>query len=122
VEVVSGFARGGSNRLQREGSSMGYHSASKLTFTPKWADMSADERLTEQAAAYELVSKFGGDIKAMYILWSDGCLLSVVEYPDETSAVKSASAIANRGAFVLASQRAFPLDEFQAIQDEIAGL
>ena len=72
---------------------MGFCSASKLTFTPKWADMSEDQRLAEQAAAYEIVAKYGGEIKGMYILWSDSCMLSIIDYPDEVSSVKSVLAI-----------------------------
>ena len=49
---------------------MSYLSASKLTFSPKWADMSDDEQLAEQVAALDIVAKYGGDIKAQYVLWS----------------------------------------------------
>lgn len=98
---------------------MSYLSASKLTFTPKWADMSDEEQLAEQVAALDIVSKFGGEIKAQYILWSDNCLLTVVEYPDETSAFKTELAISRRGAFVLQGQRALPLEDVMSWQDEV---
>ena len=98
---------------------MGHLSASKLTFTPKWADMTDDEQLAEQVAALDIVSKFGGEIKAQYVLWSDNCLLSIVEYPDEISAYKSELAIARRGAFELQAQRAIPLEDVMSWQDEV---
>ena len=72
---------------------MSYLSASKLTFSPKWADMSDDEQLAEQVAALDVVAKYGGDIKAQYVLWSDNCLLSVIDYPEEISALKAELAI-----------------------------
>jgi len=98
---------------------MSHLSASKLTFSAKWDTMSDDERTAEQVATYEIVAKCGGDIKASYVLWSDNCLLSIVEYPDEVSAFKSQQAIARRGAFVLQSQRAVPLEDVLSWQDEV---
>lgn len=98
---------------------MSYLNATKLTFSAKWDDMSDDERLAEQVAALDIVSKFGGEIKAQYVLWSDNCLLSVIDYPDETSAFKSSLAIGRRGAFLLQGQRALPLEDLMAWQDEI---
>jgi len=100
------------------GVGMSYLSASKLTFAPKWADMSDDEQTTEQVAAYEIVSKYGGEIKAQYVLMTDSVLLSVVDYPDETAAFKSELAIGRRGAFVLQNQRALPLEDIISWQDE----
>ena len=97
---------------------MAHLSASKLTFSPKWDDMNEEERLAEQAAAYEIVAKCGGSIKAQYVLFSDSCLLTVVEYPDETAAQKSALAIGRRGAFVLQTQAALELDSLLSMQDE----
>ncbi|MEY2422181.1 MAG: hypothetical protein QOI95_2248 [Acidimicrobiaceae bacterium] len=97
---------------------MSYLSASKLTFSPKWPDMSEDEQTAEQVAAYDIVSKYGGDIKAQYVLMTDGCLFSVIDYPDETSAFKSELAIGRRGAFVLQNQRALPLEDIVGWQDE----
>ena len=98
---------------------MSYLSASKLTFAPKWGDMSEEERLAEQMAALDIVSKYGGEIKAQFVLWTDACLFSVVDYPDETSALKSQSAITRRGAFVLQGQRALPLEEVMSWQQEL---
>ncbi|HTN78844.1 MAG TPA: GYD domain-containing protein [Acidimicrobiales bacterium] len=98
---------------------MSYLTATKLTFAPKWADMSDDERLAEQVAAYEIVAKCGGELKAQYVLWSDNCLLSIAEYPDEVSAMKSESAIGRRGAFLLQAQRAVPLEDVLSWQDEV---
>jgi uncharacterized protein with GYD domain len=98
---------------------MSYLSASKLTFSPKWDEMSDDEQTAEQVAAYEIVAKYGGEFKAQYVLWTDNCLLSVVDYPDEQSAFKSELAIARRGAFVLQAQRALPLEDVLGWQDEV---
>ena len=100
---------------------MAYLSASKLTFTPKWMDMSDEQQTAEQVAAYEIVAKYGGEIKAQYWLVTDGCLFGVTEYPDESSAFKSSLAIQGRGAFELQIQRATPLDELIAIAQEVAG-
>ena len=98
---------------------MSYLSASKLTFSAKWAEMSDEDQLAEQVAALEIVSKFGGEIKAQYVLWSDNLLLTITEYPEEQAAFKSELAIARRGAFVLQGQRAVPLDELMSWQDEV---
>ena len=98
---------------------MGHLSATKLTFSPKWDDMDDDERLAEQVAAVEIVSKCGGQIQSQHVLWTDNCLLVLTEYPDEVSAYKSQLAIQRRGAFVLSSQRAVPLDDLLSWQDEV---
>ena len=98
---------------------MSHLSATKLTFSPKWATMNDDEQLAEQVAAYDIVSKCGGEIKAQYVLWSDNCLLTITDYPDEESGFKSQQAIARRGAFVLESQRAVPLEVVLSWQDEV---
>lgn len=98
---------------------MSYISASKLTFAPTWAGMSEEERMQEQVAALDIVSKYGGEMKAQYALMSEGCLLSIVDYPDETAAFKSVMAIQRRGAFVLQHQRALPLEELLSWQDEL---
>jgi uncharacterized protein with GYD domain len=98
---------------------LGYLSASKLTFSPKWDEMSDDEQTAEQVAAYEIVAKYGGEFKAQYVLWSDNCLLSVVDYPYEQSAFKSELAIGRRGAFVIQAQRALPLEDVLGWQDEV---
>src|SRR5438477_7394762 len=98
---------------------MSYLSASKLTFSPKWSDLSDDEQTAEQVAASEIVAKFGGEIKAQFVLWTDNCLLSVVDYPDEQSAFQSELAIQRRGAFILQAQRALPLEDVLGWQDEV---
>jgi uncharacterized protein with GYD domain len=98
---------------------MSHLSATKLTFSPKWATMNDAEQLAEQVAAYDIVSKCGGEIKAQYVLWSDNCLLTITDYPDEESGFKSQQAIARRGAFVLESQRALPLEDVLSWQDEV---
>ena len=98
---------------------MSHLSATRLTFSPKWDTMDDDERTAEQVAAYDIVSKCGGEIKAQYVLWSDNSLLSIVDYPDEVSAFKSQLAIARRGAFVLEGQRAIPIEDILSWQDEV---
>jgi uncharacterized protein with GYD domain len=100
---------------------MSYTNASKLTFTPAWGTMSQDERLAEQTAAVELVSKYGGKIEHQWVLWSDGVLLSITTYPDLASSVKAEMAIVARGAFLLQSQAALTLDEVVSFQAEVAG-
>ena len=98
---------------------MSHLSATKLTFTPKWAEMSDDERTAEQVAAYEIVAKCGGEVKVQYVLWSDNCLFTITDYPDEVSGMKSQQAIARRGAFVLESQTAVPLEDALSWTDEV---
>ena len=98
---------------------MSHLSATKLTFSAKWDAMDDEERLAEQVAAYDIVSKCGGEIKAQYVLWSDNCLFTITDYPDEESGFKSQQAIARRGAFVLQSQRAVPLEDVLSWQDEV---
>jgi uncharacterized protein with GYD domain len=83
--------------------------------------MSAEERLAEQAAALDLVAKYGGEIEGQWILWSDGVLLSITTYPDMASSMKAELAIGARGAFQLQSQPALTLDEIVGFQAEIAG-
>ena len=104
-----------------KGQEMSYLNASKLTFTPAWGSMSEDQRLAEQTAALELVTKYGGKIEGQWVLWSDGVLLSITSYPDQASSVKAELAIGARGAFQLQSQAALTLDEVVGFQAEIAG-
>jgi len=98
---------------------MSHLSATKLTFSAKWDGMDDEERLAEQVAAYDIVSKCGCEIKAQYVLWSDNALFTITDYPDEVSAMNSQQAIARRGAFVLQSQRAVPLEDVLSWQDEV---
>jgi hypothetical protein len=100
---------------------MGYLNASKLTFTPAWGSMSEEQRLAEQTAALDLVSKYGGKIEGQWVLWSDGVLLSITSYPDLASSVKAEMAVVARGAFLLQSQAALTLDEVVGFQAAIAG-
>lgn len=95
---------------------MAHRSASKLTFSPAWADMTPDQRLAEQVAAMEIVAKFGGENEGQWWLWSDGVLLSVTKYPDEASGMKAVMAIVARGAFELQGQTALTLEEISGLQ------
>lgn len=98
---------------------MSYRIASKLTFTPKWADLSEDERTAEQVAALEIVARYGGTIDCQYVLSADQTLLSIVTYPDLPSHAKAEMAIAERGAFALQSQPAYTLDEVMTWQADV---
>lgn len=104
-----------------KGQAMSYLNASKLTFTPAWGSMSEEQRLVEQTAALELVTKYGGKVEGQWVLWSDGVLLSITTYPDQASSMKAELAIGARGAFLLQSQPALTLDEVVGFQAEIAG-
>ena len=99
---------------------MTYRSATKLTFTQKYAELSEDQRLAEQVAAYEIVAKYGGDFEAQVVLLTDQVFLAVVSYPDEESSIKSQIAIQARGAYELHSQRALSLEEMLQLQSEAA--
>jgi len=98
---------------------MSYTVAAKVTFTPKWSELSDDEQLAEQVAAYEIVSKYGGEIKSQYALWTEGALQTIVEYADEESSFKAELAIQRRGAFIISAQRAVPLEDLLSWQDEV---
>ena len=98
---------------------MTHLSASKLTFSPAWDAMNDEDRTAEQVAAIGIVAACGGETKAQYVLTTDSCLFSVTEYPNEDAALKSALAITRRGAFVLETQRAVPLDAFMGMDEEI---
>jgi hypothetical protein len=101
---------------------MGHLSASKLTFSPAYDAMNDDDRMAEQVAALGIVAACGGEVKAQYILTTETCLFSVIEYPNEDAALKSASAIGRRGAFVLHVQRAVTLDDFMGMDQEVRTL
>ena len=101
---------------------MAYISAARSTFTPKFVAMTEEEQLAEQMATYDLVSKCGGTIKSQYVLWTDNCLLSITEFPDEAAALLCHQAIIIRGAFELVSQRAVPLDELMKLHEKAKGI
>jgi uncharacterized protein with GYD domain len=99
---------------------MSYRSATKLTFTPRFADLSEEQRMAEQVAAYEIVAKYGGQFEAQFVLLTDQVFLAVVSYPDEESSIKSHMAIQARGIYELHSQRALTLEELLQFQAEAA--
>lgn len=99
---------------------MSYRSATKVTFTPKYAELSEDQRMAEQVAAFEIVAKYGGEFEAQVVLFTDQVFLAVVRYPDEQSAMKSLLAIQARGAYEMHSQRALTLEEMMQLQTEAA--
>jgi hypothetical protein len=99
---------------------MSYRSASKLTFTPKFAELSEEQRMAEQVAAYEIVAKYRGEFEAQVVLLTDQVFLAVVNYPDEESSIKAHMAIQARGVYELHSQRALSLEELLQFQAEAA--
>lgn len=101
---------------------MAYLGASRMTFTPKYLGMSEEEKVAEQMAAYEIVSKCGGTIKGQYVLWTDNCLFSLTEFPDEASALLCHEAITVRGSFDMISQRAVPLDDAMKLYEDAKGI
>lgn len=101
---------------------MAYLSAARVTFTPKFHAMSEEERLAEQIAAAEIVTKCGGTTKGQYVMWTDNCVLSLTEFADEASALLCHQAIIIRGAFDLVSQRAVPLDEVMKLYEDAKGI
>ena len=101
---------------------MSHLSASRLTFKDSWGEMSEADQLAEQVAALEIVAACGGEVKAQYLLTGEECLFSVVEYPNEDAALKSAAAIGLRGVFTLTTQRAITIDEYLGMADEIRTL
>ena len=98
---------------------MAHRSASKLTFSSAWDAMNDEDRTAEQVAAIAIVTECGGETKAQYVLATDACLFSVTEYPNEDAALKSALAIARRGAFVLETQRAVTLEGYMGMEEEV---
>jgi len=81
--------------------------------------MNDEERTAEQVAAIAIVTACGGETKAQYVLATDAYLFSVTEYPNEDAALKSALAIARRGAFVLETQRAVTLEGYMGMEEEV---
>ena len=98
---------------------MAHLSASRLKFAPHWHALSEDDQMTEQVAAFGIIAACQGEIKAQYLLTTEACLFSVIEYPDEDFALKAASAITRRGAFLLEVQRAVTLDDYMGMGDEV---
>jgi uncharacterized protein with GYD domain len=101
---------------------MSHLSASKLTFKDSWIALSEADQLAEQVAALEIVAACGGEMRAQYILTGEGCLFSLVEYPNEDAALKSSAAIGQRGYFDLTTQRAVTLDDYLGMAEEIRKL
>jgi uncharacterized protein with GYD domain len=84
--------------------------------------MNDDDQTAEQVAALGIVAACGGEVKAQYVLTTEACLFSVIEYPNEDAALKSANAIIRRGAFQIQIQRAVTLDDFMGMDQEIRTL
>jgi hypothetical protein len=101
---------------------MAHLSASKLTFAPHWHALSDEDQMAEQVAAFGIVAACGGEVKAQYLLTTDACLFSVIQYQNEDDALKAASAISRRGAFLLEVQRAVTLEEYMGMGDEVQKL
>lgn len=97
---------------------MSYRIASKLTFTDLYNRMTEEEQMTEQVAALDLVARNGGTIEAQYVLWGDSVVFSIVNYPDQQSAVRCELQIMQRRAFELQSQPALTVEEIVQLQAE----
>jgi uncharacterized protein with GYD domain len=97
---------------------MPYRIASTLTFTDTYTRMTDEEQMAEQVAALEIVANNGGTIEAQYALWTDGAVLSVVNFPDQQACIRCELQITQRGAFQLRSQAALTIDEVMTLNAE----
>jgi uncharacterized protein with GYD domain len=97
---------------------MPYRIASRLTFTDLYNRSTDEEQLAEQVAALDLVAQNGGTIEAQYVLWGEGVVLSIVNYPDQQSAIRAELHILQRRAFELHSQPALTVEEVVQLQAE----
>jgi hypothetical protein len=58
-----------------------------------WRDISDAENDAQTAAIYDVIGKHGGDVKVVAFVPTDGTLMSVIEYPDLSSAQGSVAGI-----------------------------
>jgi hypothetical protein len=58
-----------------------------------WKDLSDAENDAQLAAIYEVIGAHGGDAKVIAFSPGDGTFLSVIEYPDLTSAQQTVAGI-----------------------------
>lgn len=96
---------------------MTYRVATTVVVTPEFNRMTADEQMSEQLAAYEIVAKNGGEIEAQVVIPAKQELLVIATYPDATSSIKSHLQVQARGAFVLHAEPAYSLEDWMTIQE-----
>ena len=58
-----------------------------------WQDLTDEQNDAQTAAIYEVIGRFGGDVKVVSFSPSAVALTSVIEYPDEESAKRSVAGI-----------------------------
>ncbi len=68
-----------------------------------WQDLTPEENDAKTAAIYDVIGKHGGDVKVVGFLPSDTTLVSVIEYPDDTSAKRSVAEILALGSLEFVS-------------------
>lgn len=62
-----------------------------------WQDITDEQNDAQTAAIYAVIDKHGGDVKVVSFSPSETALTSVIEYPDEQSAMRSVAAIVALG-------------------------
>ncbi len=58
-----------------------------------WQNLTDEQNDAQTAAIYDVIGKFGGDVKVVSFSPSTVTLISVIEYPDEASAQRSVAGI-----------------------------
>jgi hypothetical protein len=58
-----------------------------------WQDLTDEQNDAQTTAIYDVIGKFGGDVKVVSFSPSQIALTSVIEYPDEESAKRSVAGI-----------------------------
>lgn len=94
---------------------MSYRVVTTLTFTPEFLKLPEEEQMNEQIAAMEIVARNGGTFEAIIVVPSTHSSLVTAVYPDEQASLKAHLQVEARGAYHLAPQRAYTLEEWQAI-------
>lgn len=73
---------------------MGHVQMSHTKIVPEaWRDLSDAENDAQVTAIYEVIGAHGGDAKVIAFSPADGTFVSVIEYPDLTSAKQSVAGI-----------------------------
>ncbi|HEX4978916.1 MAG TPA: hypothetical protein VFV35_02515 [Acidimicrobiales bacterium] len=99
---------------------MTYRVVTTTTFTDAYWRMTKEEQDAELVAALDIVARNGGTIESMLALPDSRSAQTIGSFPDEASTRKAELQIEARGAFILQPQRAYPLDEWQALVDAAA--
>lgn len=58
-----------------------------------WQDLTDAQNDAQTNAIYDVIGKHGGDVKVVSFSPSEAALTSVIEYPDEQSAMRSVAGI-----------------------------